>query len=187
MKELLNIKFLEEFKNNEKFKVIDNLSMRSYEDLMNGGIQSLLRYEDRNSMAFSIESRVPFLDYRITEYVFTLPLNQRIKNGWTKYILRNSMKNILPEKIRKRRSKIGFAAPDERWLKENKNKILEIFKSESFKKRKYFNQELIINKFNELCDVGQYDSDILIFWRIINLEMWMRVFVDKDENIYRPL
>ncbi len=128
-------------------------------------------------MAFSIESRVPFLDYRIAEYVFSLPLTQRIKNGWTKYILRNSMKNILPEKIRKRRSKIGFATPEEIWFKENKEKILEIFSSESFKKRKYFNQKEIINKFNEFCDGKNYDSNI--FWKIINLEIWMRVFIDK--------
>jgi len=178
IKELLNINFLDEFNRSEKFKVIDNLSMRSYEDLMNGGIQSLLRYEDRNSMAFSIESRVPFLDYRIAEYVFTLPVTQRIKNGWTKYILRNSMKNILPEKIRKRRSKIGFATPEEIWFKENKNKILEIFSSESFKKRKYFNQKEIINKFNEFCDGKNYDSNI--FWKIINLEIWIKLFIDKN-------
>jgi len=176
IKEILNQKFLDEFKKNEKPKETNNLVSRCYDDLMKGSIQSLLRYEDRNSMAFSIEARVPFLDYRIHEYIFSLPLSQRIKNGWTKYILRNAMKNTLPEKIRKRRSKIGFATPEEIWFKENKEKILEIFNSESFKKRNYFNQKEIIKKFNEFCNGKYYDPNI--FWKILNLEIWMRVFID---------
>jgi len=89
-----------------------------YLDVMKFSLPALLRYEDRNSMAFSIEARVPFLDPRLIEYVFSLPTSQRLKNGWTKYILRNAMKGILPEKILKRKNKVGFATPEVKWLRE---------------------------------------------------------------------
>ncbi len=185
--DVLNKMFLYEFKNKKRAskeandsKGTKDLTDWSYELLMNGEIQTLLKYEDRNSMAFSIETRVPFLDYRVVEYIFSIPIDQRIKNGWTKYILRNAMKNILPEKVRKRRSKLGFPTPQEAWFKENRDKILEIFDSESLKRRKYFNQKAIIKSFNEFCNGEKYDSNI--FWKIINLELWFRVFIDKDEK-----
>ncbi len=179
-KEILNQAFLDKFKNKKEIpKEIKDLADWSYELLMNGGIQTLLKYEDRNSMAFSIEARVPFLDYKVVEYIFSIPIDQRIKNGWTKYILRNAMKDILPEKVRKRRSKLGFPTPQEAWFREHKDKILEIFDSESFKGRKYFNQDVIIKKFNEFCNGKSYDSNI--FWKIINLEIWFRVFIDKND------
>jgi len=155
----------------------NDIASASYDDLLNGRVQSLLRYEDRNSMAFSIEARVPFLDHRLVEYIFSLPVNQRIKNGWTKYILRNAMKKVLPEKIRTRRDKIGFATPEERWLKENKEKIVEILQSQLFKTRKYFNQKEIVKKFNDFCNGKEYDTTI--FWKIICFEIWLRVFIDR--------
>ena len=67
----------------------------------------LLRYEDRNSMAFGIEARLPFLDYRIVEFALTMPDEYKISNGWQKYILRKAMHD-LPEKIRYRKDKKGF-------------------------------------------------------------------------------
>jgi asparagine synthase (glutamine-hydrolysing) len=182
IREFLNEDFLKE---NEKGSIkgsnlINNLADLSYMYLMNGSLQNLLRYEDRNSMAFSIEARVPFLDHRIVEYVFSLPLTQRIKNGWTKYILRNAMKGLLPEKVRKRRGKIGFATPEEKWLKENREEIIKIFNSPAFKERKYFNKDVIIKKFEEFCMGKKYDTTL--FWRIISLEIWFRVFIDKASN-----
>ncbi|OIQ06112.1 MAG: asparagine synthase (glutamine-hydrolyzing) [Candidatus Altarchaeum sp. CG12_big_fil_rev_8_21_14_0_65_33_22] len=182
IEELLNQIFLGEFENKKRTskeandsKEIKDIADWSYDLLMNGGIQTLLKYEDRNSMAFSIEARVPFLDYMLVEYIFSIPISQRIKNGWTKYILRNAMKDILPEKVRKRRSKLGFPTPQETWFKKNKDKILEIFNSESLKERKYFNQKAIIKSFNEFCNGKKYDSNM--FWKIINLEIWFRVFI----------
>jgi len=141
----------------QKPKGLDNLAERSYEDLLNGSLQTLLRYEDRNSMAFSVEARVPFLGHRIIEYVFSVPLTQRIKNGWTKFILGNGMKTTLPDEITKRRSKIGFRTPEDKWLRESKDRALELFTSQSFGAPRYFNQNAIIRRFKEFCEGKSYD------------------------------
>ncbi len=86
----------------------------------------LLHFEDRNSMAHSIESRTPFLDYRLVEFSLGLPSDFKIANGWTKRVLRESMQGILPEPIRQRIDKIGFATAEEEWIKkENPQRFLQ--------------------------------------------------------------
>jgi asparagine synthase (glutamine-hydrolysing) len=78
-------------------------------------LPSLLHYEDRNSMAFSVESRTPFLDYRIVELAFKVPSQFHIYNGQRKNLLRKAMRGIIPEAIRKRKDKLGFVAPGVEW------------------------------------------------------------------------
>jgi len=82
-------------------------------------LPSLLHYEDRNSMAFSVETRLPFLDYRVVELCLSLPLRSKIRDGWTKWTLRRAMSGILPESIAWRRDKLGFEAPATHWLEEH--------------------------------------------------------------------
>jgi asparagine synthase (glutamine-hydrolysing) len=84
-------------------------------DLRSCIMPSLLRYEDRNSMAFAVEARLPFLDYRIVEFAMTLPDEYKIQQGWQKYILRMAMPD-LPEKIRFRKDKKGFTTPHDAWM-----------------------------------------------------------------------
>jgi asparagine synthase (glutamine-hydrolysing) len=84
-------------------------------DLRSFIMPSLLRYEDRNSMAFAVEARLPFLDYRIVELATVLPDDFKIHNGWQKYILRLAMPD-LPEKIRFRKDKKGFTTPHDAWM-----------------------------------------------------------------------
>ncbi len=157
--------------------VINNdLNRRLDEDIFANSLPALLRYEDRNSMAFSLEARVPFLDYRLVEFVANLPANLKIRSGWNKWIMREGLKDILPEKIRRRRWKVGFTTPEISWLRESKKEILEIFNSETFLKRPYFNSAKIREKFLEFTD-GKNDES-LVFWRIINLELWLRIFID---------
>ncbi|MCM8808490.1 MAG: asparagine synthase-related protein, partial [Candidatus Omnitrophica bacterium] len=100
--------------------------------------------------------------------------------GWTKYILRKAVKGIIPEKIRWRRSKIGFAVPEKRWLLELKNKITKVFISKEFGSRKYFNQEEIVKKFKEFCDGKLSEEYTRFFWRILILEFWLRVFINGE-------
>lgn len=83
-----------------------------------GNVPMLLRFEDRNSMAFSIESRVPFLINELVEFSLMIPSKMKMKNGITKYILRKSMKGLVPSKVLGRMDKLGFPAPDKEWLKE---------------------------------------------------------------------
>ncbi|HTO91258.1 MAG TPA: asparagine synthase (glutamine-hydrolyzing) [Candidatus Sulfotelmatobacter sp.] len=80
-------------------------------------LPSLLRYEDRNSMAFSIETRLPFLDYRLVEFAFSLPDSQKLDGVTTKAILRRALKDRIPESILARRDKMGFETPVDVWLR----------------------------------------------------------------------
>ncbi len=99
------------------------LNFNSFEErlenlLSESNIPQLLRYEDRNSMRFSLESRVPFLDTELVDFVLSLPANFRIRHGYTKAVLREALKDVIPESIRKRRDKLGFPAPEKQWMKE---------------------------------------------------------------------
>lgn len=85
----------------------------------------LLRYEDRNSMAHSIEARLPFLDYRAVETALSLPGNVKIRDGWSKWVLREFMNGRMPEAVTWRRDKLGFEAPEKIWL----DRHLEIMRS----------------------------------------------------------
>ena len=88
-------------------------------DSMRYGMQALLHFEDRDSMAFSIESRVPFLDYELVEAIYETPFEHKIRKGITKAVLRDGLKGILPEKIRNRYSKLGFTTPEDKWINAN--------------------------------------------------------------------
>ncbi len=85
-------------------------------------LQTLLRYEDRNSMAASRESRLPFLDCRLVEYVLSLPIKTRFRNSTTKWVLRESMRGTNLESILNRKDKIGFATPEQKWLEALRSK-----------------------------------------------------------------
>jgi len=180
IKEILNKEFLARFgsEKKEEWKTSELVDVL-YKDLTTYSIPQLLRYEDRNSMAFSLEARVPFLDYRIVEYVFSLPITQKIRNGWTKFVLRNAVRGVIPKKIRKRRSKIGFETPEKEWMIKLRHEIRKLFASKRFEQRKYFNQKEVLKKFDEFCDGKLDESFSRVFWRIINLEIWFEVFFDK--------
>jgi asparagine synthase (glutamine-hydrolysing) len=79
-------------------------------------LPELLRYADRNSMGNSIEVRLPFLSPELVEFAFSLPPEQIYQKGRTKYVLREAVKNILPQNIYMRKDKIGFAPPENSWM-----------------------------------------------------------------------
>jgi asparagine synthase (glutamine-hydrolysing) len=81
------------------------------------GLDELLRYADRSSMAHAVEVRLPFLNHQLVEFLFTLPPELKIKEGWTKWLLRKSMENFLPKEIVWRKDKIGFEPPQKQWMK----------------------------------------------------------------------
>jgi asparagine synthase (glutamine-hydrolysing) len=77
----------------------------------------LLHWEDRDSMAHSIEARVPFLDHRVVELVLGLPDEFKLSQGLTKRVLRDAMRGVLPESVRMRTDKLGFVTPEEQWVR----------------------------------------------------------------------
>ena len=87
------------------------------EAMLFNSLPMLLRYADRNSMAFSRESRLPYLDYDLVDFCISLPDSYYIRNGWQKWILRESSKNLIPRGITWRADKVGYAAPLDKWLR----------------------------------------------------------------------
>lgn len=181
LNEVLNRVFTNSHKH-LKFSVTqDNLKKRLVEDIFHNSLPSLLRYEDKNSMRFSIEGRVPFLDFELMRFLFSLDDEAIINNGWNKSILRSSVEGLLPDTIVNRRNKIGFTTPEYDWFMRMKNKIYAIFMSDSFANRPYFNQPAVIKYFQEFIE-GKND-DTLLFWRLLNVEMWLRIFFDKQTKL----
>ena len=137
-------------------------------------IPTLLHYEDRNSMAFSIESRVPFLDYRLVEYVSSLPNNLKIKNAKTKYIFREAMKGILPESIRNRKDKVGFATPQEKWVKDNNTFFRNKLEISCNILSAIIDKDSMLNWFD-----NSIKNDVSFkynFWNIICFAHWVKIY-----------
>jgi asparagine synthase (glutamine-hydrolysing) len=138
---------------------------------LRGGMRSLLRYEDRNAMAHSIESRVPFLDHRLVEFVFSLPAEARVRGAETKRILREAMKGVLPEPIRTRRDKIGFAADPGAAARFAADRRSDLVANQTALERRWFEPRGV----DRLIDAAQVDgSHEFALWRVINVKLWAR-------------
>ena len=143
-------------------------------DMMKCSMAALLHYEDRNSMAHSIESRVPFLDYRLAESVYSMPIQYKIRAGVTKSVLRDGLKGILPDKIGKRISKLGFVTPEDKWINENFEKFRAELKDAGHMLNGLIDERRIMDWFDSRK--GKMDRGNFLAWRIICTGHWMRVF-----------
>lgn len=134
-------------------------------------LPSLLRYEDRNSMAFSVESRTPFMDYRILEFTLGLPEEFVYKNGERKYILRKAFKDIVPAEILNRRDKMGFVSSEERWMKEEGREwFFDQIVNESLDPKKFNKNE--VASFTKKVMSGEIEFSFEP-WRILNFNFWV--------------
>jgi asparagine synthase (glutamine-hydrolysing) len=163
---------------------IDSLYQALFVDVTQNRLPMHLRVGDRVTSAFSIESRFPYLDHRIIEFAFSLPANLKIRNGWSKYVLRNVTRGIVPESVR-RRKKLGTPIPLERWIEDLYPKIVSAFGSSKFHQRGYFNQSAVLNICNRYHEKKlnslerQIYADML--WRILNVELWFESFFDQQD------
>jgi asparagine synthase (glutamine-hydrolysing) len=139
-------------------------------------LQSLLHSEDRTSMGNSLETRTPFVDYRLVEYAAKIPSVLKLKNFSTKHILREATKGLLPEPIRTRRDKKGFPTPASVWFRTSQKDYLQgIIESKEFKDRDVFN----VDSVKRLFDEHQQGRDHTFkLWFILNTEIWFREFID---------
>ena len=158
-----------------------SLDQALYEDMISKNLPYLLHWEDRTSMAFSLEARVPYLDYRLVEFVASLPQDQKIRNGVTKFVLRKAIKGLVPEKIRCRMDKKGFSTPEEVWMKnELREEMLRIFQSDSFQQRPYWDASAVVQDYQMFLDGKiSYSSEL---WRFACVELWLRMFIDEPLN-----
>ena len=144
-------------------------------------LPSLLRYEDRNSMAFSIETRLPFLDYRLVELAFSLPDEERLAGTTSKAILRRALADRIPAAVLERRDKMGFETPTDRWLTER-------YAGEARRRL------LTEGPLHEWVEPGALRAELedylagrraigLQVWRWLSLESWARRFIAVDARV----
>jgi asparagine synthase (glutamine-hydrolysing) len=141
------------------------------------GLPELLRYEDRNSMAHSLEARVPFLDVRLVELLFSLQGGELIRNGTTKSILRRALGDILPPVVRDRVDKLGFVTPEGRFMRGALGDLaLEVFNSPEFASRGFVDAAAARTRL-ERHRRGELKAGFEL-WRVLNLELWARTCLD---------
>lgn len=158
----------------------DNLKQRLLEDLTKYSLPCLLRYEDKNSMAFSLESRVPYLDQELVEYILSLPEDALIRGGWSRAIARDAIVGLVPDKIRLRRKKIGFTTPESRWIKARRAVFQSLVNSPAFQSRKYWDGRAVADELRAAL-AGRRTWN-MFFWRVINVELWLRVFFEGADR-----
>lgn len=137
-------------------------------------MQDLLRYEDRNSMAFSIESRVPFLDHRLVEFSIALKSDLKIRDGWTKYILRKTAEPLLPAELVWRKDKMGFLTPQQLWLSQSQEQIRQMLNE--MQVPEFLNRKKLIERSQSLMSDASQLSEL---WKIISFIQWANIFKVK--------
>jgi asparagine synthase (glutamine-hydrolysing) len=143
-------------------------------DIDKFSIPGLCRYEDRNSMANSLEMRIPFLDYRLVSFCLNLRNDLKIQNGWTKYILRKVMTD-LPNEIRYRRDKKGFSVPEESFLRnELKDDILSIKNYSVLHEMGIIDKDSFIHYYNDFLEGKGHYTEFTDITRVYIAEKWAR-------------
>ena len=140
------------------------------------GLPELLHYEDRNSMAHSLEARVPFLDYRLVELLFSLGSSELIRRGRTKDVLRRALGDLLPPVVRDRVDKLGFVTPEAAWLRNGLGELAsDVFASREFRDRGFVDaagaqRSLARHRSGEKTAGSE-------LWRALSVELWAREFL----------
>jgi asparagine synthase (glutamine-hydrolysing) len=139
-----------------------------------------LTYNDKMSMASSVEVRVPFLDRGLAEFVaWNVRPERKLKGKWrpvTKYIFREAMRSMLPEEVL-RQPKAGFAAPVDYWLANDLRPMVDDLLSESQVRRRGLFRPEVVRQFVDEHRRGEEDWSMQI-WQLLTLETWMQLFID---------
>jgi asparagine synthase (glutamine-hydrolysing) len=182
LREIINREFLPDNDDRGKLAFDEIFQSREFGPLFNRMtyfdmttlLPALLHVEDRMSMASSLESRTPLLDYRIAELVASMPAPVKFKNGEAKHILKAAVRRIIPEEILLRKDKMGFPVPLTEWLcGPLKDFVGDILLGETARQRGLYDLssvEVILNQ------ERKFDRRI---WGLLNLELWFRTFIDK--------
>lgn len=144
-------------------------------------LTNLLHYEDRNSMTFSIESRLPYLDYRLIEFAFALPHSYKIRGKLTKWLIYQTSKKLLPKTVLKRKDKMGFTTPGHHWLQQGDNlKYLSQYmhpNNEIFNNVSPYMQGFLQDGWNNLsqknADRQASAGEVNALWRYFTANMWL--------------
>jgi asparagine synthase (glutamine-hydrolysing) len=145
-----------------------------YRLLTGSSLRTILRYEDRNSMAASVESRAPFLDYRLVELCLALPAEQLCGDGRTKTLLRRGLRDVLPAQVAARRDKVGFAAPEARLLLGPLRPLVEELLASAAMRQRGLYDCAALQAMYSAATAGAQELDSYALWKAINVELWLR-------------
>src|ERR1035437_686717 len=159
----------------EKIWDVSSIRDRQERDIDHYSVPNLNRYEDRNSMAHSIETRTPFLDHRLVNFCLSLVEQLKIKNGWTKYILRKSI-NELPKEISWRKDKRNFLIPEHYWIREElKIKIKNEFKNSILHQKGIIDKNLFLKYYDSFIN-GSHTIHYTDISRVYIAELWAKKY-----------
>jgi asparagine synthase (glutamine-hydrolysing) len=158
------------------------LARTLWRDLQSTHLPGLLRFEDRASMQFGIEARVPFLDHRIVELCLAMPDRLKISDGVHKVALRRALQDVVPDAVLQRRDKVGFATPEERWLRETAIELEAAVVESSVETAGLLRRGAVAWLFQGWRS-GRVPRDVL--WRVLSLELWHRVVVNGQRDVLR--
>ncbi len=125
-------------------------------------------------MAFSVEARLPFLDYRIIEFLLNLPPGQKIRRGTTKAVYRKAIKDYIPASVLARNDKMGFVTPEEIWVKKDLRSVIEVTFNAIPDDHQFFCRQELLEYYNSVLD-GKIKFSFLL-WRIFNSIIWLNSF-----------
>lgn len=150
------------------------VNQMTYFDLK-GSLPALLHVEDRTSMAASIESRVPLLDHRIVEFMASIPPNIKFAGGRMKHLFKESVRSAVPQTIFERQDKMGFPTPLTQWTKGVAREfVMDTLLSGRARQRGLYNPEAVEKALMDEREFGR------VVWGLLCLELWHRIFIDKD-------
>ncbi|MBN1619660.1 asparagine synthase (glutamine-hydrolyzing) [candidate division WOR-3 bacterium] len=158
----------------------ENVGKESYFDRMTHFdfktlLPALLHVEDRMSMAFGVESRVPFLDHKLVEFSATVPSDIKFKNGELKHLLKIALGQNLPDIIKNRKDKMGFPVPLVKWMnKELKEFLHDVFSSKTASTRPFINNRKVLKSISQESEFGRK------VWGLLCLELWQEQFHDRE-------
>ena len=168
----LSKEFISEHKNSKNLYVqTENSYIKKNISAIKYGMHELLRYEDRNSMAYSIESRVPFLDHNLVELSLKIPFKYKIKSGWTKYILRKSIENKVNDKVVWRKDKKGFVTPQGEWKNNLRKELIEYIEKSNVPE--FIDKDFLISQTNK--DIKNA-TELSEYWKMISIVKWIDIF-----------
>jgi len=142
-------------------------------------LQNLLHYADQSAMAWSIESRMPFMDWRLVQFLARVPSAYRIHDGWTKWLARHAMRNELPPDVVWRRDKIGWAIPEPAWF--GSGGPLAAWLDDTL------HGSAIVQSTCTTLGIDVRAAPLALRLRLLNLAVWHRLFFEEPGRPGRPL
>jgi asparagine synthase (glutamine-hydrolysing) len=156
-----------------------DMTDRQMADIESFSVPALTHYEDRNSMAHSLEVRHPFLDHRLVDFTLQLPAEWKIRGGWTKYVLRKSL-HELPSPIRWRKDKLGFVVPEETWLRGKlRQQVQENLQDGILAEMGVIDEREFLRYYDRFLE-GRVSIDPYEISRVFIAEMWAKKFFGRS-------